>query len=119
MVVKLVERGEAWVGFTDSDDVAAAQREGFPVQALPTSDETLFIPNTVGVIRNSPNPEGAQRLYEYLAKPEVSQQLTDLRALEGATLDPALAATGLTVDWDELLKNLDPVTTETKEIFLR
>jgi iron(III) transport system substrate-binding protein len=119
VVVKLVERGEAWIGFTDSDDIAAAQREGFPVQALPATDETLFIPNTVGVIRNCPHPEAAQRLYEYLAQPQVSQRLTDLRALEGATLDPALAASGLAVDWNQLLQNLDSVTMETKAIFLR
>ena len=119
VVVKQVSRGEAWIGFTDSDDIAAAQREGFPLAALPTTDETLFVPNTVGVIRDCPHPEAAQRLYEYLAKPEVSQRLVDLRALEGPRLDPARAATGLTVDWAALLKNLDAVTTETKEIFLR
>jgi iron(III) transport system substrate-binding protein len=119
VVVKLVERGEAWIGFTDSDDVAAAQREGFPVQALPVTEETLFIPNTVAVIRNCPHPAAAQRLCEYLSKPEVSQRLADWRALEGATLAPATAASGLTVDWNELLQNLDSVTTETKEIFLR
>jgi iron(III) transport system substrate-binding protein len=119
VVVKMVERGEAWIGFTDSDDIAAAQREGFPVQALPTTDETLFIPNTVGVIRNCPHPEAAQRLYEYLSKPEVSQQLVELRALEGATLDPVVVTAGLKVDWNGLLQNLDAVTTETKEIFLR
>jgi iron(III) transport system substrate-binding protein len=119
VAVKLVERGEAWIGCTDSDDIAAAQREGFPVTALPVAADTLYIPNTVGVIRNCPHPEGAQRLFEYLSKPEVSQRLVELRALEGATLDPALAATGLTVDWEGLLKNLDAVTTETKDIFLR
>src|SRR2546421_303257 len=30
-VVNLVGRGEAWVGLTDSDDIAAGQREGLPV----------------------------------------------------------------------------------------
>lgn len=119
VAVKLVERGEAWVGFTDSDDIAAAQREGFPVQAIPTTDETMFIPNTVGVIRNCPHPEAAERLYEYLSRPEVSQKLVDVHALEGATLTPAVAATGLTVNWNDLLTNLEAVTTETKEIFLR
>jgi iron(III) transport system substrate-binding protein len=119
VAVKLVERGEAWIGFTDSDDIAAAQREGFPVAALPMSDETLFIPNTVGVIRNCPHPEAAERLFKYLSKPEVSQRLVDAHALEGSTLDPAKAATGITVNWDDLLKNLDGVTSETEKLFLR
>jgi iron(III) transport system substrate-binding protein len=119
VVVKQVSRGEAWFGFTDSDDIAGAQREGFPVAPLPTTEETLFVPNTVGVIRHGPHPEAAQRLFEFLSDPKVSQKLVELRALEGATLDPARAATGLQVDWDALLRDLDPATEELKQIFLR
>lgn len=119
VAVKLVERGEAWIALTDSDDIAAAQREGFPLVALPTCDETLFIPNTVGLIRNCPHPEAAEKLYEYLCKPEVSQQLVEAHALEGSILAPATGATGLQVDWDKLLRDLDSVTDETKNIFLR
>ena len=119
VVVKQVARGEAWFGFTDSDDIAGAQREGFQVAPLPVTDETLFVPNTVGVIRNCPHPEASQRLFEYLSDPKVSQKLVELRALEGATLDPAHAAMGLQVDWDALLRDLDTATEETKQIFLR
>jgi iron(III) transport system substrate-binding protein len=119
VVVKMVSRGEAWWGFTDSDDIAGAQREGFPVAALPTTDETLFIPNTVGVIRNCPHPEAAERLYEFISDPKVSGKLVELHALEGTTLPSAAAATGLKVDWEKLLQDLDAVTEKTKEIFLR
>jgi iron(III) transport system substrate-binding protein len=119
VVVKQVARGEAWFGFTDSDDIAGAQREGFPVAAQPVTEETLFVPNTAGVIRNCPHPAAAQRLFEFLSDPNVSQKLVELRALEGATLDPARAATGLKVDWDPLLRDLDAATEETKQIFLR
>jgi len=119
VVVKQVARGEAWFGFTDSDDIAGAQREGSPVAALPVTEETLFVPNTVAVIRDCPHPAAAQRLFEFLSAPGVSQQLVDLRALEGATLDPARAATGLKVAWDPLLRDLDSATEETKQIFLR
>ena len=119
VVVKQVERGEAWFGFTDSDDIAGAQREGFQVAPLSVTEETLFVPNTVGVIRNAPHPEAAQRLFEFLSDPKVSQKLVELRALEGATLEPARAATGLQVDWDALLRDLEPATEELKQIFLR
>ena len=34
VVVKLVGRGEAAIGLTDSDDILAGQREGLPVAAL-------------------------------------------------------------------------------------
>jgi iron(III) transport system substrate-binding protein len=119
VVVKQVARGEAWFGFTDSDDIAGAQREGFPVAPLPVTEETLFVPNTVGVIRNGPHPEAAQRLFEFLSDPKVSQKLVELHALEGPTLDPARAAKGLQVDWDALLRDLEPATEEMKQIFLR
>jgi len=114
VAVKMVERGEAWAAFTDSDDIAAAQREGFPVAAMPLNDETLIIPNTVGVVRNCPHLEAAQRLFEYLADPAVSQKLVDVHALEGATAPHQTA-----VDWDKLLADLEQATTETKDIFLR
>ncbi len=119
VVVKMVSQAEASWGFSDSDDIAGAQREGFPVAALPTTDETLFVPNTVGVIRNCPHPDAAQRLYEFISDPKVSAQLVELRALEGATLEPATSATGLQVNWEKLLHDLDAVTDKTKEIFLR
>ncbi len=119
VVVKQVARGEAWFGFTDSDDIAGAQREGSTVMALPVMEETLFVPNTVGVIRDCPHPEAAERLFEFLSDPKVSQKLVELRALEAATLDPSRAATGLKVDWDKLLHDLDSATEETKQIFLR
>jgi iron(III) transport system substrate-binding protein len=119
VVVKMVARGEASWGFTDSDDIAGAQREGSPVAALPATDETLFIPNTVGVVRDCPHPEPAERLYEFISDPKVSAKLVELRALEGVTLEPATAATGLKVNWDKLLQDLDAVTEKTKEIFLR
>ncbi len=119
VVVKLVARGEAWFGFSDWDDIAGAQREGLPVAAMPVTPETLFIANTVGVIRHCPHPEAAQRLFDFISNPDVSQQLAALRALEGATLGPDQAAAGLQVDWDKLLRDLEPATAETRQIFLR
>jgi iron(III) transport system substrate-binding protein len=119
VVVKMVSRGEAWWGFTDSDDIAGAQREGFPVAPLPTTDETLYVPNTVAVVRNCPHPDAAERLYEYISNPKVSAKLVELRALEGSTLDPATAAKGLPVNWQKLLEDLNAVTETTKQIFLR
>jgi iron(III) transport system substrate-binding protein len=120
VVVKQVTRGEAWIGMADSDDIADAQKEGAPILALPVTPETLFIPNTVAVIRNCPHPEAAQRLFTYLRDRKISERLVDARAMEGATLDPsAAAAAGLKVNWDQLLRDLEPATEETRQIFLR
>jgi iron(III) transport system substrate-binding protein len=119
VAVKLVSRGEAWLGFTDSDDIADAQRDGAPIQTVPVSQETLIVHNTVGILQNCPHPQAAQRLYEFLSQKQVSQRLVELHALEGAALDASTSSHCLQVDWDKLLRDLDAATTETKEIFLR
>ncbi len=116
VVVKMVERGEIWAGFSDSDDIASAQREGFPVAAMPLlqNDENLIIPNTVGVVRNCPHPAAAETLFKFLTDPAVSQQLVNVHALESPVPPNFVQA-----DWDKLLADLQQTTDEAKAIFLR
>lgn len=118
VVVKLVGRGEAWIGLTDSDDIAAAKREGLPVDALPLSEESLLIPNTIGVMRDAPHPDEAQQLFDYLQSTEVLQELVTMNALEGASLDGVGTET-LRPDYPALLRDLEAATGKLKEIFLR
>ena len=115
-VVKLVGRGEAWIGLTDSDDISAGRSEGLPIAALPMTSDSLLIPNTVGVVRGGPNPSSAQRLFQYLQRREVTEQLVLVQALEGWTPE---ARPQLSVDWDAVLQGLEPTTAMLKEIFLR
>jgi len=117
VVVKFVGRGEAWIGLTDSDDIAAGQSEGLPIAALPLAGESLLIPNTVAVIRNAPHPGAAQKLFEYLQRAEIRSGLVQAGALEGATI-PTNTPT-LKPDWDALLRDLDTTTKQLNEIFLR
>ncbi len=118
IVVKMVGDGEAWFGFTDSDDIASEQREGLPVAALPMGDENLVLHNTAGVIRGCPHPVEAQKLLDYLTSPEVQQRLLKSKALESATTADTNAA-GLKVKWDDLLRGVESGTAEMKKIFLR
>ncbi|MBI2950324.1 MAG: substrate-binding domain-containing protein [Verrucomicrobia bacterium] len=118
IVVKLVGRGEAWIGLTDSDDVAAGRREGLPIEALPLDEDSLLIPNTIGVIRNARHPDAAQKLFEYLQRVEVLDQLVRVHALEGKSPQEIKVPT-LKVHWDELVRDLDAATIKLKEIFLR
>ena len=53
VAARLVAKGEAWIGLTDSDDIAAEQREGAPILALPLTEESLLIPNTIAVVRGA------------------------------------------------------------------
>lgn len=121
VVVRLVGKGEAAVGLTDSDDIVAGQREGLPVAALPIGPETLLIPNTVAVINRAPHPEAAQRLFDFLRAPPVTATLVKAGALEGEALDAARPGTlALTEDsWNRLLEDLEATTGQLGRIFLR
>ena len=118
VVVQFVARGEAWIGLTDSDDIAAAQSEGKPVVALPLTAEMLLIPNAAAVVRGAPHPAAAQKLFEFLRQPEVTGQLQAAAALEGRSMIEVATPT-LKPDWDVLLRDLDPTTMMLKQLFLR
>jgi iron(III) transport system substrate-binding protein len=118
VVVKTVGRGEAVIGLTDSDDIAAGQQEGLPVAPVSMTEETLLIPNTVAVVRKAPHAEAAQRLSEYLQRREVVQQLVAAHALECVSISE-VATPALKVSWDVLLRDLDSTTAELCRVFLR
>ena len=118
VAARLVAKGEAWVGLTDSDDIAAEQREGAPIVALPLTEESLLIPNTIGLVRGSPHRPAAEKLFDYLRRPEVMEKLVAAHALEGVSVQSATNAT-LRPDWSELLADLESATESLKEIFLR
>ncbi len=116
VVVKMVARGEAWVGLTDCDDIVAARLNRLPVRAAPIA-ETLLIPNTVAVVRGAPHPDAAQKLVDYLTSDAVRQKLVDSAALDGvASFKPV---SFLAPDWPKLLAELEVATKQVKEIFLR
>ena len=117
-VVKFVARGDAALGLTDSDDIAAGIREGARLRALEMTAETLLLPNTVAVVRRCPHPEAAQRLFDFLQRKEVLRQLVAAGALEGAS--PAEVKTPtLQPDWGALLRDLDAATETMKTVFRR
>ena len=116
VVLKLVGQGEAWVGLTDSDDIAGGIREGLPLAAMPVTPETLLIPNTVAVVQGAPHAAEAERLSQFLQRPELAERLVKEAALEGTqTGQPQ----GLQVDWEALLRDLDAGTATMRDIFLR
>jgi len=118
VAAKFVARGEASIGLTDSDDIAAENREGARLKSLPMSGETLLIPNTVAVIRHAPHPEAAQRLFEYLQTRTVTERLVQAGALEGAWAADVWSAT-LKPDWEVVLRDLDSATATLQKVFLR
>jgi iron(III) transport system substrate-binding protein len=118
VVVKFVGQGEAWLGLTDSDDIADGQREGLPIAALPMTEETLLISNTVAITRDAPHPHAAERLFEFLQSREVVERLVAAKALEGASSTATTVPT-LRVNWPALLQDLEPTTAILNQIFLK
>jgi len=118
VAVKMVARGEAWIGLTDSDDIAAGQAEDLPVAAAPPSEEMLLIPNSVAVIRGAPHASSAQKLFEYLQQPVTVQKLVAAQALEGLSA-AGVTTPALKVDWTSLIRDLGATTEKLNRIFLR
>ncbi len=118
VVVKIVAKGEAWIGLTDSDDIADGQREGLPIAACPMNSESLLIPNTVAITRRAPHPESAQLLFDYLQRHDVIEHLVAAKALEGFSLADVSTPT-LKVDWNRLRSELESTTAKLNEFFLR
>ena len=73
------------VGITDTDDAMEEVRDKHEVAILyPDRDApadsklgTLFIPNSLAILKGSPNPEGARRLIDYLLSAEVEKLLAE------------------------------------------
>ena len=75
-----VAAGRLAFGMTDTDDAIIELEKGLPVAIVyPDQGEdglgTLFIPNTLAIIKGSPNPEAAKRLVDYLLSPGVEEKL--------------------------------------------
>lgn len=85
-VAEGVSAGQFAVGLTDTDDAMIEITDGKPVAMIfPDRDGhkdhprmgTLFIPNTVAVVRGCPNPEGAKKLVDFLLSPDVEKRLAE------------------------------------------
>jgi iron(III) transport system substrate-binding protein len=119
IAARKVGAGEASFGFSDSDDTAEEQADGKPVVAMPLGVESLIVHNTAGVVRGAPHPAEAQKLFEYLQSAAVEERLVQAKALESAVPGDPNTLPGLKVDWDAMLRDLDPATKELEAIFLR
>lgn len=83
-VVRAVAQSEIDVGLTDTDDVWAGKRNGWPIGMIfevrtkfPFGESIgpLVIPNTAGLVRGGPNPEAGKQLIDFLLSPEAERIL--------------------------------------------
>lgn len=131
-LARLVGAGRLAFGWTDTDDYNVRRLAGDPVEIVfPDCGENgmgvLFIPNTVMVLKDAPNPEAAKRLIDFLLSPEVEVMLADSRAAQ-IPLHRSLAARShvlplermkpMRVDYQAVGRELAARTAELKEQFL-
>ena len=118
-VVNLVGRGEALVGLTDSDDIAAGQREGLPVAGVDVGDvPQMLIPNTVALVIGRRHSAEATSLANFLREGPTMKRLVDAHALD--SVDPPDTVSGrLVVNYPDLLRDLEAATRTLEEIFLK
>lgn len=81
-VAQAVAQGSLACGLTDTDDAIVEIERGKPVRIVLLDQEegglgTLLIPNTLAIIAGGPHPTNAQRLVEYLLRPEIERQLAE------------------------------------------
>jgi iron(III) transport system substrate-binding protein len=79
-VARAVGGGRLAFGLTDTDDALGEVEAARPVAIVypdqgPGGLGTLFIPNTLAVVKGSPHPEAARRLVDFLLSAEVEARL--------------------------------------------
>jgi iron(III) transport system substrate-binding protein len=81
-VAQAVAAGQISFGLTDTDDAIVEVEKGMPVAIVyPDQNEgeigTLFIPNTLALIKDSPHGKAAEELLNYLLTADVERKLAD------------------------------------------
>jgi len=118
-VAEGVGNGVYHLGLTDTDDAMGEVRAGKPVAIVfPDADAppesgmgALFIPNSLSLIRSSPNPKGGQKLIDYLLSQDVEKRLAESPACQiplnpnvkvvlPEPMRPALSVTQMKVDFE-------------------
>jgi len=81
-VAREVGAGNLAFGLTDTDDALIEQAAGSPLAIVypdqqPGGPGTLFIPNTLAILKGAPHPDQARRLVDYLLSPQIESRLAD------------------------------------------
>lgn len=118
-VAQAVADGQIEIGLTDTDDAMVLIDKKAPVKLVYLEDGTLFLPNTLGLIRNAPHRTQALKLIDYLLSAEVEKRLAEGPSAQ-IPLNPALAMVtqriktpaqvkAMEVNYDEVAKKWEAV----------
>ena len=126
IAVRMVATGQADVCFTDTDDVYAAQRNGWPVAMNyldQGGDGALAIPNTAALIKGGGNPKEAEELMEFLLSDQLEKMLLSSDS-HNCPIRPVLAEQfklyvipkPLDVDYEKIADNLSAAIRVAREV---
>jgi iron(III) transport system substrate-binding protein len=120
-VAQAVAAGSLAFGLTDTDDAVIEVEHAMPVVIIyPDQGDdqpgTLFIPNTLALIKDSPNLEAAERLVDYLLSSDVERRLAEgpsaqIPLREGVPASPRVKTPAdvraMDVDWSAAAEKWD------------
>lgn len=117
----MVADGERPICLTDTDDANGAFLKSRPVAMIYPDQEgmgTLVIPNSVCLIKNSPNPEGGKKLIEHLVSKELEARMAKSESAQfplrldvlpySERFDPKTIK-AMEVDWEGVAKQFPAV----------
>jgi len=130
-VARAVASGAIAFGLTDTDDAIVELEKGFPVAIIyPDQREgelgTLFIPNTLALVKDSPNQDAAESLVDYLLSEEVEQSLAEGASAQvplnpkvdqAARIETPQTIRAMNVDFEQAAANWDRARTFLVEQF--
>lgn len=130
VVRDLAGSGEIHFGLTDTDDVNVGITEGMSIeQIFPDQDSfgTLLIPNSVALVKDSPNPEAGRLLIDFLLSPEVEKRLAASQSAQIPVRKKLRDELGLSLDevkfmdvsYEKMADLMDQVLIDLQNIFLK
>ncbi|HEX5471717.1 MAG TPA: extracellular solute-binding protein [Lacipirellulaceae bacterium] len=123
-VADAVGGGSLAFGLTDTDDAIGEVEKGLPVAIVypdqrPNDIGTLFIPNTLALIKGSPHPKEAEKLLDYLLSASVERRLAQGPSAQ-IPLQPGVKAServktpaqvkAMSIDWSAAAAKWDNVS---------
>lgn len=107
--------------------VRAAKAKGSPVELAYPSSGTVVIPSPVAITSTSQNPTAAKAFVDFLLSREGQQVVVDVGGFYPARTDvappkgspPLSDIKAISVDWKQLVKESDAITTRWAQIFGR